>query len=121
MKGKSSLDGGLFDDASNTITWTIDKENIDTYTDPTTGQISITKQITVTYTDMDYSKTSFDNKVQGQIELDATEQEEGPVEDTVTTTTDFRKDVTVTKVWNHTNNIYTIPTQVKVQLKNGEM
>ena len=26
----------------------------------------------------------------------------------------------MTKVWNHTNNIYTIPAQIKVQLKNGE-
>ena len=117
---KSKLDGGLYDDASKTITWEENVEDIDTYTDPATGEISITKQITVTYTDMDYSKTSFDNKVQGKIELDATEQEEGPVEDTVTTSTDFTKDVTATKVWNHTNNIYGVPTQVKVQLKNGE-
>ena len=62
-EGKSSLDGGLYNDAENTITWTENINNIDTFTDPTTGEISITKQITVTYTNMDYSKTSFENKV----------------------------------------------------------
>ena len=118
-QAKSKLDGGLYNDASNTITWTIDKENIDTYTNAESGNISITKQITVVYTNMDYSKTSFDNNIQASIELEATSQEEGPVEDTVTTNTDFRTQVTVTKVWNHTNNIYTIPTQVELQVKNG--
>ena len=116
---KSNLDGGLYDDASKTITWEENVEDIDTYTDQTTGEISITKQITVTYTNMDYSKTSFDNKVQGKIYLEATKQEEPTNEDTVKTSTDFRTSVTVTKVWNHTNNIYTIPTQVELQVKNG--
>ena len=68
---------------------------------------------------MDFSKTSFENKVEARIELETTGQEEGPVEDKVTTNTDFRTEVTVTKVWNHTNNIYTIPIQVKLQVKNG--
>ena len=117
--GKSDLNGGLYNDAENTITWTENISDIDTFTDPTTGQISITKQITVTYTNMDYSKTTFENKVEASIELEATSQEEGPVEDTVTTNTDFRTQVTVTKVWNHTNNIYGVPTQVELQVKNG--
>ena len=82
------------------------QRNIDTYTNADSGNISITKQITVVYTNMDYSKTSFDNNIQASIELEATSQEEGPVEDTVTTNTDFRTQVTVTKVWNHANNIY---------------
>ena len=118
--GKSSLDGGSYDAGQNTITWEENVSDIDTFTDPSTGQISITKQITVTYADMDFSKTSFENKAEATIELDATEQEEGPVEDTVTTNTNFRTEVTVTKVWNHTNNIYGNPTQVELQVKNGE-
>ena len=118
--GKSSLDGGSYDAGSNTITWTIDVNDIDTFTNQASGQITITKQIKVTYADMDYRRTSFDNKVEARIELEATEQEEGPVEDTVTTNTDFRTEVTVTKVWNHTNNIYGNPTQVELQVKDGE-
>ena len=118
--GKSSLDGGSYDAGQNTITWEETIEDIDTFTNPDTGKISITKQITVTYADMDSSKTSFENKAEATIELDATEQEEGPIEDKVTTNTNFRTEVTATKVWDHTNNIYTIPAQIKVQLKNGE-
>ena len=119
-EGKSDLNGGSYDAGQNTITWEENIEDIDTFTNPTTGEISITKQITVTYTDYDFSKTSFENKVEATIELETTGQEEGPIEDKVTTNTNFRTEVTVTKVWDHTNNIYTIPAQIKVQLKNGE-
>ena len=35
---------------------------------------------------------------------------------------DERVDVTVTKIWDHTNNVYTIPSTVKVQVKgNGNV
>ena len=119
-EARSSLDGGLYNDAQKTITWTIDVDDIDTYTKTESGNISITKQISVVYENMDYSKTSFENKVQGSIYLEETEQEEPTNEDTVVTQTEFTTNVTVTKVWNHTNNIYTIPTQVEVQVKNGE-
>ena len=118
--GKSNLNGGRYDAGQNTITWEETIEDINTFTNEASGQITITKQIEVTYADMDFSKTSFENKVEARIELETTGQEEGPVEDKVTTNTDFRTEVTVTKVWNHTNNIYTIPAQIKVQLKNGE-
>ena len=116
---KSNLNGGSYDAGQNTITWEETIEDIDTFTDPTTGEISITKQITVTYTDYDFSKTSFENKVEATIELETTGQEEGPIEDKVTTNTNFRTEVTATKVWNHTNNIYGNPTQVELQVKNG--
>ena len=117
---KSNLNGGSYDAGQNTITWEETIEDIDTFTDPDTGKISITKQITVTYTDYDFSKTSFENKVEATIELETTGQEEGPIEDKVTTNTNFRTEVTATKVWNHTNNIYGNPTQVELQVKNGE-
>ena len=118
-EARSSLDGGLYNDAQKTITWTIDVNDIDTYTKETSGNISITKQISVAYENMDYSKTSFENKVQGSIYLEETEQEEPTNEDKVETQTEFTTNVTVTKVWNHTNNNYTIPTQVEVQVKKG--
>ena len=92
--GKSNLNGGRYDAGQNTITWEETIEGIDTFTDSTTGEISITKQIEVTYADMDFSKTSFENKVEARIELETTGQEEGPVEDKVTTNTDFRTEVT---------------------------
>ena len=118
-EARSSLDGGLYNDAQKTITWTIDVNNIDTYINETSGNISITKQISLAYENMDYSKTSFENKVQGSIYLALTKQEKQTNEDKVETQTEFKTNVTVTKVWNHTNNIYRIPTQVEVQVKNG--
>ena len=118
-EARSNLDGGLYNEAQKTITWTIDVNDIDTYTNVESGNISITKQIEVVYDNMDYSKTSFENKVQGSIYLEETEQEKQTNEDKVETQTEFTTNVTVTKVWNHTNNIYTIPTQVEVQVKNG--
>lgn len=111
---------GNYDANSNTITWTENVENIDTYTDESTGNINITKQFSVTYVNMDYSKSEIINKANAKINLNTTGQEINVPEAQATTRTEFTKDVTVRKVWNHTNNEYNIPKEVIVQVKNGD-
>ena len=78
------------------------------------------KTIRVAYTNIDYSNTTITNRVSGNISLARTGQEIEIPEVTKNTTTQFTKEITVTKIWNHTNNIYGIPTQVEIQVKNGE-
>ena len=116
---KSNLDGGTYDEETQTITWVESISDIDTYTNGP-KDIDISKNITVVYTNLDVTKESFDNKAQATILLDATDQQEDTEEVKVTTTTEFKVDVTVTKTWDHTNNIYTIPDSVILQVKNGD-
>ena len=118
----SSIEGleegdAVYNATEKTITWTERIEEIDTYEAGEAREINISKEITVVYVNMDYSKTSFDNKVQGSIILEETKQEEKTPEVTETTETEFTKTIEVTKEWNHTNNIYGIPEEVKVQVK----
>ena len=113
-----NLDGGTYNEETRTITWTERVENIDTYTNGP-REIDISKNITVVYVDMDYSKTSFENRVQGTILIESTGQQEDTEEAIVTTETEFKVDVEITKIWDHTNNIYGIPSSVVLQVKNG--
>ncbi len=115
---KSNLDGGTYDERNKTITWVESISDIDTYTNGTRS-INISKNITVVYKNMDYSKTTFENKAQATILLDEIKEQEDTEEVTVTTETEFKEDVEITKTWDHTNNIYAIPTSVVLQVKNG--
>ena len=115
----AELDGGTYNSAERTITWVETLEDIDTNTNGNLP-VNITKTIRVAYTNIDYSNTTITNRVSGNISLARTGQEIEIPEATKNTTTQFTKEVTVTKVWNHTNNIYGIPTQVEIQVKNGE-
>ena len=112
--------GGVYNELEKTITWTEEIENINTY-EETEGvkEIAITKEITVVYKNMDYSKPSFENIAQGRIKLEETKQEEETEEVKVITETEYTKSVEVRKEWDHTNNEYGIPKEVKVQVKNG--
>ena len=115
----AELDGGTYNSAEKTITWVETLEDIDTNTNGDLP-VNITKTIRVAYTNIDYSNTTITNRVSGNISLARTGQEIEIPEVTKNTTTQFTKEVTVTKIWNHTNNIYGIPTQVEIQVKNGE-
>ena len=115
----AELDGGTYNSLDRTITWVETLEDIDTNKNGNLP-VNITKTIRVAYTNIDYSNTTITNRVSGNISLARTGQEIEIPEATKNTTTQFTKEVTVTKVWNHTNNIYGIPTQVEIQVKNGE-
>lgn len=114
---KSDLQGGIYNQEEKTITWQETQENINTYQNGNKN-IEITKNITLVFQNMDYSQKLFINYANAKIKVGEIERETGKIP--AKTVTDFRKNVTVTKQWNHTNNHYTIPKTIRYQLKNGE-
>ena len=123
---KSNLSDGTYNPDDKTITWTIEKD-IDTFTQGKYSE-TINKQITVVYKDQDVNAV-LENRVVGKLTIYYPEEHstnpggvrhEEEKEDTAEVVQDYKVDRTVTKVWDHTNNIYTIPSQIKLQVKNGE-
>ena len=80
---KSTLDGGVYDKQKKTIIWTENIDGIDTYTNGQ-KQISITKNITLVYSNIDASQNSLSNRVEGKLELKTPEKTE-TVEDEIET------------------------------------
>ncbi|MBQ2937369.1 MAG: Cna B-type domain-containing protein [Clostridia bacterium] len=118
--GKSSLDGGIYDEINKTITWTENITGIDTFTNGI-KQINITKNIELTYKDLDVTKDKIANTSTGKIELKTPEKE-----NTVTTSKEipieFLMDLKVTKVWQDTEKqSKKRPRNVILVLKNGDM
>ena len=70
---KSELDGGTYDSVSNTITWTEKIDHINTYENGD-YQVSINKDITVVFTNLDATERTMENRVVGTIDLYETEQ-----------------------------------------------
>ena len=101
----SNLHGGTYNPENKTITWEVGLGRINTYTDSTVGNISITKNIEIVFTEMNYTGTSFTNKAQGKVILEETNQEEQTPEASKVTETEFVKDITVEKVWDDNNDI----------------
>ena len=96
---KSSLNGGTYDEESQTITWTELVDGIDTYTNPESGNIEIHKTIKVVYLNMDVSKETIENNVSGRVKLFTPDKTSEEVTNTATTNTEFKMDITVNKVW----------------------
>ena len=96
---KSSLNGGTYDEESQTITWVELVDGIDTYTNPESGNIEIHKTIKVVYLNMDVSKETIENNVSGNVKLLTPSKTSEEVTDTATTNTEFKMDITVNKVW----------------------
>ena len=117
---KSNISEGIYDPTEKTITWTETIEDIDTY-EYDIKEINITKEISLVYVNMDYEKTSFTNKAEGEIKLEATKQTSKTEEVSLVTQTEFTKDVQITKIWDHTNNIYKKPTGIEIQVKNENL
>ncbi len=114
---KSNLDGGIYHEDKKTITWEDTIENINTY-QKGNEKIKISKNISVVFKNMDYSQKNFINYANAKITIDEVEKETGKIP--ARTETNFRKNVKVTKKWNHTNNHYPLPKVVRYQLKQGE-
>ena len=96
---KSSLNGGTYDEESQTITWTELVDGIDTYTNPESGNIEIHKTIKVVYLNMDVSKETIENNVSGKVKLFTPDKTSEEVTNTATTNTEFKMDITINKVW----------------------
>ena len=116
---KSSLDGGTYDETNKTITWTEDITGIDTYTNGK-KQINITKNIELTYKDLDVTKDKVTNTVTGKIELKTPEKE-----DTVTANkeipAEFLINIKATKVWqDNETQVQKRPESVILVVKNGD-
>ena len=97
--GKSTLNGGTYDEESQTITWVELVDGIDTYTNPESGSIKINKTIKVVYLNMNVSKETIENDVSGNVKLLTPEKNGKEVTDTAITNTQFKRDITVNKVW----------------------
>ena len=96
---KSSLNGGTYDEESQTITWTELVDGIDTYTNPESGNIEIHKTIKVVYLNMDVSKETIVNNVSGKVKLFTPEKTSEEVTAKAEVLTNFKMDLTVNKVW----------------------
>ena len=101
---KSSLNGGTYDENSQTITWTELVDGIDTYTNSESGNIEIHKTIKVVYLNMDVSKETIENNVSGNVKLFTPSKTSEDVTDTATTNTEFKMDIPVSKIWDDENN-----------------
>ena len=79
----TELDGGIYDEDANTITWTINIDHINTTRD---GAYKVDEQrdITIVFSDLDASQKVMVNRVKGTIDLYETEQT-NKVEDTYET------------------------------------
>ena len=121
LEGTYGAVGGIYNETDKTIIFTERIENINTYTNEQTGEISITKTFSVMYKDIDYSNTEIVNKASANMLLDTTNQNIASSEVEATTITEFTKDVTVTKIWDdNSNEANKRPDSIKVLLKNED-
>ena len=118
---KSSLDGGLYDEQTNTITWVEVVEGIDTYTNLENGKIDINKNIKVVYTNIDTTKKEIENKVTGQVKLLDTNTISEEIEAKAITTTGFTVNIPVSKVWeDDSDKLGKRPTRVVFKLTGSD-
>ena len=118
---KSSLDGGTYDEQTNTITWVEVVEGIDTYTKEESGTVIISKDISVVYTNIDIKQNNIENKVSGKIKLFDPEKISEEVKDTVITTTGFTVNIPVSKVWeDDSNKLGQRPTRIVFKLRGSD-
>ena len=66
-EAKSDLAGGTYDSTGNTITWTENVSNIDSYTG--NGTVNVTKNFKVVYVGLDMNQEKIVNNVKGHIKL----------------------------------------------------
>ena len=100
----SDLAGGTYDEDSKTITWTEQIDNIDTYANPETGTINLSKNIKIVYNNIDFSKTEIINKAYANLYIEETKQTQDTNEAETTTITEFKTEKEVTKIWQDNNN-----------------
>ena len=115
----SQLAGGVYNETDKTITWTETIENIDTYQNGS-KEISITKEISLLFKNVDQSIHTIANKVVGTVKLE-TPEKEIPVETTKEIPTEYLTEVEAVKVWEDNNNADgNRPSSIYLQLKKGE-
>ena len=134
----TELDGGTYDEGNKKITWiehisnntsseaiktkrdiqTISGENItDEIDENGVRTITVVKNITIAFRDINPTGKDFTSTVKGSIALGETSQNDETEEIPYETQTDFTKAIKVTKTWEHGNNKYEEPKQIKLQVK----
>ena len=125
-----NLDGGTYNSSAKTITWTgtyNPSTNIVTWSNNTTttlssqlgatNRITVQKNVSMVYDDIDLTLNNFTNEVEGRASIaNGTHIE---TTDDITTTTYFKRNIIVNKVWNGDSTSGTRPDTVTVQAKNG--
>ncbi len=91
------LDGGVYNSAEKTITWTEEIGDIDTFVNGA-KEISITKEISLVYKDIDVTQTNIENTVTGTISLESPEKEE-TVEITKEIPAEYLVNISINKIW----------------------
>ena len=117
---KSKLDGGIYDENTQTITWNLSENGIDTVAN---GEktINIQKTIKVVFLDLDTKQNKVSNRVTGKIELQNPAKED-IVENTKEIPTKFKISIDVTKKWEDNENEYLKrPKSIIIQVKNGNV
>ncbi len=71
---KSNLDGGVYNEELQTITWKEELDHINTDTMGEAYKVDITKNIALVYKDLDVTESMVTNKVKGTVELYETEE-----------------------------------------------
>ena len=74
-ESKSNLNGGTYDAATKTITWTVPVEDINTYKDGA-YKVEFKKEIEVIFKNLDNTEVKMTNKVDGSITTDINQSEE---------------------------------------------
>lgn len=114
---KSSLNGGEYNDTNKTITWR-ELRNLDTYTNSNSGNLTLSKSISVVFKNIDYSKHKLTNIAQGNTILLESNTSTDIVQSSIDTSYRFYRNITVNKVWNDNNNELGIrPNSINVTLK----
>ena len=72
-ESKSNLNGGHYDKANKTITWVVEKNNINTYENSNSGEIKISIDFTVVYLDVPTDVDAIVNKANATIKVDEKE------------------------------------------------
>ena len=113
---KSRFDGGTYDEETKTIRWT-DAIEVDTYNNPESGNISITKNIRVEYINVPVTVTEIENNVTAKATLIETLDESQEVTASAAVRVEHTSTLTVTKVWEDTGHTSLRPSEVKVNIK----
>ena len=118
-EGKSNIAGGTYNQENKTITWTEEIGNIDTFVNGA-KEISITKEISLVYKDIDVTQANVENIVTGTIYLETPEKEE-TVESIKEIPTEYLVNILVNKIWND-NETQCIrrPESIVLVVKNGD-
>ncbi len=107
---KSDLAGGVYDGSNNTITWEVNVNDIDTYENGIKN-VSVTKNISVSYLGIDITADTLENFVTGDIELETTKVDK--VSDSASTEINIKGTLKVHYVDKNGNNLLDVEASTK--------